>query len=474
MSTAVTVNGSTLGNGLQELLMSEEILPGDSPSYQLCKTIYLFHPLGAKLVETPVKMAQSQPRTITVAGAPEAVVRDAFIKEWLAINADFHIRGCMFVARMYGSSALILGEKDVDSQEPLDPSKLAGREIFFNVLDPLNTAGSLVLNQDPNAPDFQKHDGVTSAGQLYHRSRSVVMFNEQPVYIAYTNSAFGFVGRSVYQRALFPLKSFVQSMVTDDMVTVKAGLLVAMLRGAGSIINNLMEKAAGIKRSILQAGQTGNVLSIEIEEKIESINLQNTDTAMTTARSNILRNIATANDMPAIILEQDGFAEGFGEGTEDTKNVMRFVDGIRKEMRPLYEFFDRIVQYRAWNADFIEAQRKAYPEQYYGKSDSEIFYEWREAFRAEWPSLLEEPESEQSKMEKVKLEGLVAVYEQLAVNCDPANKAALAQWVQDNVNDLRKLFKVGLQLDIDALADFEPAPPMPPNGSDATPNGSDE
>lgn len=464
MSTAVTVNGSALGNALQEMLMSEEILPGDSPSYQLCKTIYLFHPLGAKLVETPVKMAQSQPRTITVAGAPEAVVRDAFIKEWLAINADFHIRGCMFVARMYGSSALILGEKGVDTDNPLDPSKLAGREIFFNVLDPLNTAGSLVLNQDPNAPDFQKHDGVTSAGQKYHRSRSVVMFNEQPIYIAYTNSAFGFVGRSVYQRALFPLKSFVQSMITDDMVTVKAGLLIATLRGAGSIISNMMQKAAGIKRNLLKEASTGNVLSVEIDEKVESINLQNTDAAMTTARSNILRNIATANDMPAIILEQDGFAEGFGEGTEDTKNVMRFVDGIRKEMRPLYEFFDRIVQYRAWNAEFIETIKAEYPEQYGKKTTEAIFFEWRDAFRAEWPSLLEEPESEQSKMEKVKLEGLVAVYEQLAVNCDPENKAALAQWVMDNVNDLRKLFKVGLQLDIDALANFEPAPPMPAGG----------
>ena len=41
-------------------------------------------------------------------------------------------------------------------------------------------------------------------GQQYHPSRARICLNEMPVYLGYTNSAFGYVGRSVYQRALFP------------------------------------------------------------------------------------------------------------------------------------------------------------------------------------------------------------------------------------------------------------------------------
>jgi hypothetical protein len=185
-----------------------------------------------------------------------------------------------------------------------------------------------------------------------------------------------------------------------------------------------------------------------------------TDTAMTTARTNILRNIATAADMPAKIIEQESFAEGFGEGQEDTKNIVRYVNGVRKEMEPLYDFMDKIVQHRAWNVTFFESIVSAYPELYAGKDYKTVFYEWVEAFKAEWPNLLEEPESEQSKMEKVKLEGLVSVYDALSANADPENKARLAEWLMENVNEFKKLFKVGLDLDTEALAAYEPPHPV--------------
>lgn len=456
----VSIAGSTLGTNLQNMLLADDIQPGAAPSYELCKQIYLFHPLGAKLVETPVKMAQSQPRTITIPGSPEALVRAAFLKQWDELKADQQIRGVMFQARIYGVGSLVLGVEGKPPGVDLDFWKLADERIFLNILDPLNTAGSLVLNQDPNAPDFQKHAGITAAGTPYPSDRSVTVYNEQPIYLGYTTSAYGYVGRSVYQRALFPLKSFIQSMVTDDMVTRKAGLIIAMMKGAGSMVNALMQKAAGIKRNLLREASTNNVLSIDIEEKIETLNMTNTDTAMTTARTNILRNIATAADMPAKIIEQESFAEGFGEGQEDTKNIVRYVNGVRKEMEPLYDFMDKIVQHRAWNETFFESIASAYPELYSGKDYRTVFYEWVEAFKAEWPNLLEEPESEQSKMEKVKLEGLVAVYDALSANSDPENKARLAEWLMENVNELKKLFKVSLDLDTDALAAYEPPPPV--------------
>ena len=46
----------------------------------------------------------------------------------------------------------------------------------------MNTAGSIVLDQDPNSADFQKVGSVTAAGKPYHQSRCCVMMNEDPIY----------------------------------------------------------------------------------------------------------------------------------------------------------------------------------------------------------------------------------------------------------------------------------------------------
>ena len=42
---------SNVGSPLLDILMSDHIVPGSAPSYQLCKSIYNFHFLGAKMAE---------------------------------------------------------------------------------------------------------------------------------------------------------------------------------------------------------------------------------------------------------------------------------------------------------------------------------------------------------------------------------------------------------------------------------------
>ena len=281
------------------------------------------------------------------------------------------------------------------------------KDLYFNKLDPLNLAGSIVTNQNPNAPDFQKPLAyATAAGQPYHPSRSVVVFNGTPIYLSFQSSAFGFTGRSVFRRALYPMKSFIQSMITDDMVTYKAGLLVTKMKPAGSIVNRLMQQASAIKRQYLQTGGTNNVLSIDIDESIEALNLTNTDTAMTTARDNIIANIAAASDVPALLLKDEAFTQGFGEGTEDAKAIVQYVDGVREEMRTLYKFFDNIVMHRAWNKEFFQTVQNAYPDLYSGKTYEQTFYQWKNAFKAEWETLMEEPESEKVKVWEIKVKSI--------------------------------------------------------------------
>ncbi len=455
----LTIQGSMLGNALQELLTAEEIVPGDQPSYELCKTIWLYHPLGKKMVESPIEKAQSQEREISIPDGPEERCRDQFRKEWENIQADNNILNVMATARSYGIASLAVIAEEVTPDKPIPPKDLWKLSLSFSTFDPLNTAGSLVLNQDPNAIDFQKVTTIAAGGVPYHRSRTVTMMHERPVYIAYTSSAFGFVGRSVFQRALFPLKSFIQSMVTDDLIVKKSGVFVAMLEAAGSIIDNIMSRMAGMKRLFVQQATNGNVISIGKDEKIETLNMQNVDGAYGMARKNILENIAVSADMPAQFLNSETFAEGFGEGTEDAKNVAQYVDRVRRQMRPLYAFFDRIVMHRAWNPDFYKIIQKDFPE-WASVPYEEAFFRWSNCFSAEWPNLLTEPDSEKVKTDDVKLKAIIACVEVFGPMLDPENVATLVQWAQDNINENKMMFQTPMGFDIEALKNYVPPEPV--------------
>ncbi|QLU77126.1 DUF1073 domain-containing protein [Klebsiella grimontii] len=444
------------------LLDSDDIQPGMSAGYETCKTIYLFHPLGGKMVDRPIKMAMNEPRTIHISQAYgiEQRLRDAFEREWKALGANKHIANAARISRIYGVSAAAML---VDNQEPssaVDYRTLYKHNVTFNILDPLNTAGSIVLNQDPNAKEFQKVEGIRVAGKPYHKSRCVVQQNEDPIYLAYNSAAFGFTGRSVYQRALFPLKSFIQTMRTDDMVAVKGGLLITKIKGPGSVVNNMMQKLSGIKRMMLKRGKTGEVLQIGENDGIESIDLSNLEKPLDSARNHILENIAAAADMPAIILNSETFAQGFGEGTEDARSVAVYIDNIREWLEPLYDYFIRICQYRAWSIEFFQSLRADFPE--LQNTYSVYFASWINSFEYRWPSSLKEPESEKVKVDEIRFKAIVSMMEVLLpqTNTDDENRALLIEWAQNNANANESLFPHRLDLDIDSLKANRPQQPQ--------------
>lgn len=452
MSNLNIVGGSQVGTALQQLLLTDDIQPGSQPSYQVCKIIYEYHPFGQKIIEKPINVAQSQGRRITVQDSPEDRLVEAFEKEWTRLNADKVIKQTRALSKVYGIASLALLVDGEAPNEAVDFKSLAGKKISFNVYDPLNTAGSLVLNQNPLAMDFQHAQEIVVDGKTFHKSRSRVVMNGFPIYISYTTSAFGFVGRSSYQRSLYPLKSFVQTMITNDMVSRKAGVIVAKIKQAGSVINAAMQTMFGLKRNVVKEAEVGNVISLGTEnEAIESIDLKNLAEPFKLARDNIIRDIASGCDMPSKMLTEESFAEGFGEGTEDAKELARFVDGERREMLPLYEFMDMVVQHRAWSPEFFETMQGDYPEEYGGVDYEQFFYTAVNSFKAEWPSLLTEPESEMVKVADVKLRALVAVLEAYLPLLDPDSVGIVAMWVQDNLNEMKLLFGSPLNLDFEKM-----------------------
>jgi hypothetical protein len=260
----------------------------------------------------------------------------------------------------------------------------------------------------------------------------------------------------VFQRILFPLKSFINSMITDDMVVRKAGLLIMAIKVAGSIVDNLMSMFTGQKRSLLAEAATNNVLSVGQDDKVETLNMQNLDGAFGMARKDILENIAAGAPMPAILLNGETFAQGFGEGTEDAKKVAQYVSDIRKWLAPAYVFFDPIIQRKAWTPAFFKTIQAEFPDEYGEMKFEEAYYQWQNSFSAIWPNLLEEPDSEKIKVEDVKLKALIALVEVLRTDLDPENKALLIAWACDNFNQNKLLFGSPLELDFDALREWVP------------------
>ena len=466
------ITGTAPGTPLMQLMEGDAIEPGSEPSYQLCKLIYIYHPLGGKIVDSPIAYAQSLPREITVQkaiGIQDRIV-EAFTAEWHALKCDDWIANLYRHSRIYGIATLAVGAEGVEQTSALSNEQIATGKIYFSVFDPLNTSGSMVLDQTPTSPDFQRIVSTAVQGNIYHRSRVCVAMNESPIYIQWTSSAYGFVGRSVYQRALYQLKSFIQTMVTDDMVARKAGLLVYKAKQPGSIVNAVMAAVGAIKRALINFGTTNQTIQIGIEESIETLNMMNVDNAGKFARDNILKNIAVSVPMPASWLNEETLAEGFGEGTEDAKKEARYIDRMRMEMQPAYEFMDKIVQTRAWSPSFYKTIQADFPGEYGGIGYEEAFYAWRNSFKAMWPNTLTEPDSERAKSDKVRLDAIIAALEVMLPSMDPENKARLIEWAQDNFNEFKELFKARMNLDFEALAEYVPPTPEADDKPDVKPD----
>lgn len=458
----VQINAINLTTPLQTIL-GIDLQPGAQLSYSDAKTIWIYHPLAAKLVEKPVALAMSKRRKIEVDSPAQENLVKAFEAEWEKLGCDNHIRDLMHISRVYGVGALAINGADQPTNAPIDFWAIAeAGDLYINTFDALNLAGSVVTNQNPNAVDFQRPlQYLTAAGQPYHPSKTVTMFHGTPIYLDFQSSSFSFSGRSIFLRSLYPLKSFVQSMQVDDLVSLKAGVIIAKIKQPGSIINNLMAKASGFKRELIKEAQNGNIISIDTDEDISSIDLQNTDKAMTVARDNIIANIASGADVPAIMLKSEGLTHGFGEGTEDSKQIVQYIDHIRNEMRPAYAFFDRIVMHRAWNREFFETLQNLYPDELWEMQYEAFFYKCCEEFEAKWPSLMEEPESELVKVDEVKTKNIVEILRTLLPVADPENRARLIEWAESNVNQMKRMFNTEMTLDFDALAEYEPPVPMP-------------
>lgn len=466
----ILVNNN-MSSELAKILDSEGIQPGTEVGYELCKLLWQFHPLGGKLVEKPIEMAMCKPRQYNVDTDPDDRVVKQFRDTWDRMGINEKIKNYAFVSRAYGAAAIGVGTLGSPCGSALPDFGLQEDEVYINVWDPLNTAGSMVTDQNPNSPFFQSPNKTLKInGKTWHHSRTVKMFNGTPIYLEYQNSTFGFTGRSVFQRVLYPMKSYIGTMEANDLVSQKAGVLVAKTQQNGSIANGIKAAASKFKREIVKIARNKGVINIGTSDDIASLNLQNIDGALNAARDNIISDIASGSDVPAMLIKEEAFSQGWSEGSEDSKAISQYVDGVRQKLEPVMDFFERLVQYIAWSEDFFNALKNDYPDVITGDYQK-TFYQWRREFNAKWQELVEESPDKRREADSKVTQQAKDVYAALAPTFDPENKATLADWVAGIVNGTQTYGDFPLIIDTDALASYVPPQPPEPFNDDAEPGG---
>ncbi len=433
----------------------------DYLDYRLCKAIYIYHPLGKRIIDLPIDLSMGQERIISVKHETKSdELTEQFIKVWNSFNLKNIIRRLATMSRLCGIAALFLKVEGYSDYEPL-PLDIDWSELKITALvyDAMNIAGSASNNQDVMSEDFLKIKDVLRNGQALAKDRSYILTNGDPLYNEFSTSGFGFTGRSVYQNCIHLLRTWLDIDLADSMVARKCGLIIAKENNIGSA-TEIREKSLNLKRTLLKYGKTNDVLSVGGSTTIESLNLQNIDGSLDMVRNHVLENIANASDIPTIILGQQKFTQGFGEGGEDTKNVGRFIESIREWERGVYQFIDNFVMRIAWNFNFLKSLNKDNGDIFSTKDEAKItidrylqvFYALKQSFNYTFPSFLTETESQIADGDAKKLSMITEVYDRLFSNVDADLKPKLANWLIDSVNNLRSTNKIRLDIDESELS----------------------
>lgn len=443
-----------LCNKMDSLLGSHNATDMAYLNYDLCKLVYVFHPLGKRIVDLPIDLSSGQERVISVKhpSKSEELIAE-FNRVWKNYNFKNIIKRLAKTSRIYGIGALFLKVEGYDDTEPL-PSDLNWTDITFTpfVYDALNISGSATNNQDLTKVNFLKVEDVFRSGEKLARDRSYVLNNGDPIYNQFSSSSLGFAGRSIYQNCITELRTWLDIAMADAMVARKCGLIIAKETYGGSA-TELQRKSLETKRQLLKMGRTNDVLSVGSDVDIKTLDLQNIDRSLDVARNHTIENIANATDIPTIILGQQKFTQGFGEGSEDTKNIGRFIDSVREWEQGVYQFIDNFVMKVAWNFDFLKSLNQQNGDIFNKKGDItyeqylSTFQKLKNSFSYSFPSYLTETESEIAEGDAKRMQIFNDVYDRLLPLLDVDGKAKVTSWYIDGFNSLKSNSQIKMVYD---------------------------
>ncbi|CAB4132064.1 Protein of unknown function DUF1073 [uncultured Caudovirales phage] len=427
------------------------IMEATSLDYSLCQLIRRFHPVGQALVTMPIIKAQANGRKIQIHAAPQMAV-EAFESVSMRYGTDNLAQDLLAGSKAFGVNSIFIGQYGVETDSPLDISTL-NSNAFFNVVDPLTTAGSNTANQRPNYKDFLTTPSIIKVqGIGYHSSRCFTLRNpfEPSLFLNFNTAAFSYAPASCYERPLPYLKMFLENDLALSAGNKKVGSFIHKKAFSNqTALDAANQSIKGFIRQKLSTLFSGDVAIIGKDDEITTVDLMHFSESLNATYNAIIDRISlsSSDGIPASMLKGALLSTGLSDGTNDKEKEDECIIKHQKALEPIYGFLDPLMMRIAWNdPDFYAAIQARYPE-YRGVSHRSAVTQWVNSFQWEWNPITEPTDAELADINEKKMmqsQQLIQLAQGLQLDED-----VLLDLFESHVNNLNDLEILPNRFDID-------------------------
>lgn len=377
-------------------------------SYLECREIYNYWSLGKRIATALPNFAMSAPRVFNVNNAPQ-IVNDRLAETADDLNLDCLIRRATIYIRIYGLASIYLASDTLNPSEPLTYGAVQSHNFGINVLDPLAMNGGINIDNNPLSENFSKPITTSISGAKVHKTRIITHYNDIPLFYKFNPSNFSFGGPSVYQNMTLIMRVWNRAIISFQRMATKASAIIKTTKDGGTLNGNAMY-AINKNLEMIRNLENDGIASIKSGETLEFFNLsgiQEIDTIINTLNTCLMMAL---NDTPAGILLDKNLSVGLNDGTEDMKAILMAIENFRQtQLKPLYKFIDKFLQYKTFTYDFIRLVKSENLDLYGDKSEVEILNEWLNNYSYEFGDLYPQSENERADTLAKNIDNLVKI-----------------------------------------------------------------
>lgn len=202
-------------------------------SYEECRDIYRYWPLGKRIASALPNFAMSAQRKFVVKDAPDEV-NSKLAETANELGLDEIVKQCAIYARIYGLASIYVAQEK-DSKEPLSYKDVQQKGFTFNVLDPLAMGGAIQVDNDSLSPTFGKPINIHIRGKQVNPNRVCVVYNDIPLFYKFNPSSFAFSGPSIYQNMTLLIRAWNRGVIALQRLATKASAMIKTTKETANV-----------------------------------------------------------------------------------------------------------------------------------------------------------------------------------------------------------------------------------------------
>ena len=317
---------------------------------QQAKKYYTNHPYGKRIVDYLIDMANIE-RSFSMGSYSEGIL--VFKEISLRTSQNEAVREACKQALIFGECTLYVVIES-DDKELSDISK----PLLYHKIKPSDKirflcAYPIIANstteQNPLNINFMRKTNINVNGTSVHPSRAIVLRYGMPLYLAFTNSAFQFTGRSIYQNCAGALDTLTLLDNAQTRVANQIGLIIHGFDTHGSagsevIGNDNLQDVIQAKAQQTNYATTNNTLAIPNADNISYLESSSAAQAVSTMRVDLLKRVSSGTSVPYQELVGESYSSNLSEGSSDFKLAQQKLTYIQNTiLKMAYDFTDKII-----------------------------------------------------------------------------------------------------------------------------------